>query len=100
IVNTRLLGTGRVPEVIVTFTKPVLAPAGTVVVIREPEATVKTAAVPLNLTLVAPVRLVPRILTAAPTLPQVGCVSTNGARPTSRLKTTPRLLSPPYSVVP
>jgi transposase InsO family protein len=36
------------------------------------------AAVPLKLTLVEPVRLVPRMLTAAPTLPEVGCVSTNG----------------------
>jgi hypothetical protein len=51
--------------------------------------TVKTAAVPLKLTLVAPVRLVPRILTDAPTLPEVVCVSTNGPRPTDRLKTVP-----------
>jgi hypothetical protein len=30
-------------------------------------------------TLVAPVRLLPRILTAAPTLPELGSVSTNGS---------------------
>jgi len=53
-----------------------------VVVISELETTVKTAAVPLKLTPVEQVRLVPRILTAAPTLPEVGCVSTNGPRPT------------------
>jgi hypothetical protein len=40
-------------------------------------------------TLVAPVRFVPRILTATPTLPEVGFVSTNGPRPTDRLKTVP-----------
>ena len=33
----------------------------------------------LNVTLVAPVRSVPRILTAAPTLPEVGCVSSTAA---------------------
>jgi hypothetical protein len=36
-----------------------------------------------------------RILTAAPTLPEVGCVSTNGPRPTDRLKTVPSLFAPP-----
>jgi hypothetical protein len=50
---------------------------------------VKTAAAPLKLTLVAPVRSVPRISTVAPTLPEVGSVSTNGPRPTDRLKTVP-----------
>src|SRR5579859_7487132 len=80
--NCRLLFS--VPEGVFTFTKPVVAPEGTVVVIKERETTVKTAAVPLNLTLVAPVRSVPRILTAAPTLPEVGCVFTNGySRPGS-----------------
>src|ERR1039457_833028 len=58
-----------VPLGVITWTFPLLAPAGTVVVISELETTVKTAAVPLKLTLVAPVRLVPRILMAAPTLP-------------------------------
>jgi len=91
-----------VPEGVVTVTKPVLAPVGTVVVIKELETTVKTAAVPLNVTLVAPVRLVPRILTAAPTLPEVGCVSTNSPRPTDSLKTVPQPQAgfPPAYVVP
>jgi len=69
---------------------PEVAPAGTVVVISELETTVKTAAVPLNVTLVAPVRLVPRIVTAFPTLPEEGSVSTNGPRPVDRLKTVPQ----------
>jgi hypothetical protein len=83
---------------------------GTVVVIKELETTLKTAAAPLNVTLVAPVRLVPRILTAAPTLPEVVCVSTNGPSPTDRLKTVPQpgpetqtplpRWRPPISVVP
>jgi hypothetical protein len=64
-------------EGVVTFTKPEAAPEGTVVMIKELETTVKTAAVPLNATLVVPVRLVPRILTWAPTRPEAGSVSTN-----------------------
>jgi len=57
-----------------------------VISVSEPEDTPKTAGVPLKVTLLAPVRLVPRILTTAPTLPEVGCVSTNGPKPTDRLK--------------
>lgn len=78
-----------VPCGITTWTLPVVAPAGTVAPIKELEITLKTAAVPLKVTLVAPVRLVPRISTTAPALPEVGCVSTNGPRPTDRLKTVP-----------
>jgi hypothetical protein len=85
---------------VTTSTGPVVAPAGTVVVIKELETTLKTAAWPLNLTLIAPIRLVPRILTASPTLPEVGCVFTNGPRPTDRLKTVPSPLAPPLGVVP
>src|ERR1700730_10713884 len=86
---------GRAPG-----TLPVVAPAGTVVVISELDTTVKVAAVPLKLTLVAPVRLVPRILTVAPTFAAVGSVSTNGPRPTDRRKTVPSPLAPPSAVVP
>jgi hypothetical protein len=43
--------------------------------------TVNAAAVPLKLTLVAPVRSLPRIVTAAPTLPEVVCVCTNAPNP-------------------
>jgi hypothetical protein len=48
-----------VPPGVFTSTVPVAAPAGTVVVIKEAETTLKVAAVPLNVTLVAPVSLVP-----------------------------------------
>jgi hypothetical protein len=89
-----------VPLGVTTRTVPVVAPVGTVVVIKEWESTVKVAATPLKVTLVAPVRLVPRTLTVPPTGPGVGCVSTNCPRPTDRLKTVPSLLAPPSYVVP
>ena len=57
---------------VVSWTVPVVAPVGTVVVISDGDRTVNAAAAPLKLTLVAPVRLVPRILTLAPTLPAAG----------------------------
>jgi hypothetical protein len=76
---------------VTTWTLPVVAPTGTVVEIAAPvELTVKTAAVPLNVTLVARVRSVPKIVTAAPTFPEVVCVSTNGPSPTDRLKIVPQ----------
>jgi hypothetical protein len=60
-----------VPPGVTTLTVPVVAPVGTVVVISDLDLTVNVADVPLKVTLVEPVRLVPRILTAAPTLPEV-----------------------------
>jgi hypothetical protein len=51
------------PLDVITWTLPVVAPARPVVVISEPEATVNVPAMPLKVTLVAPVRLVPRIFT-------------------------------------
>jgi len=78
-----------VPPAVTTCTVPVVAPDGTVVLISEPETTVKLAATPLKVTLVAPVRLVPRMLTAAPTAPEVGSVFTNGPRPIEKLKIVP-----------
>ena len=78
-----------VPLGVTTLTVPLVAPAGTVVVISELETTLKTAAVPLKVTLLAPVSFVPRILTAAPTLPDVGCVSTNGPSPVDSSNTAP-----------
>jgi hypothetical protein len=78
-----------VPLGVTTPTVPVVAPDGTVAVIKVLELTVKLAGVPLNVTLVAPVKLLPRILTVAPTLPLVVCGSTNGPRPKDRLKTVP-----------
>ena len=78
-----------VPLGVTTSTLPVVAPVGTVAVIRYLDTTVNAAAVPLNVTLVAPVRLVPRILPALPTLADVGSVFTNWPKPTDRLKTVP-----------
>lgn len=72
---------------------------GTAVVISEAETTVNAAGAPLNVTLVASLRSVPRILTAAATLPEMGNVSTNGARPRDRLKTVPSKWDPPFAVV-
>jgi hypothetical protein len=70
---------------VVTSTVPVVAPVGTAAVISVLDKTVNVAAVPLKLTLVVPVRLFPRMMTLAPTLPDVGSVSTNAPSPTERL---------------
>ena len=72
----------RVPLGVITLTVPLVAPAGTVVVISVAETTVNVAAVPLKLTPVVPVRFVPRMMTAAPTSPDAGSVCTNGPMPT------------------
>src|SRR5580658_8845585 len=79
-----------VPSGVTTLTVPVVAPVGTLVVISDLDLTVNVAAVPLNVTLLAPVRFVPRIVTDAPTLPETGSVSTKGLRPICRLKTVPQ----------
>jgi len=62
---------GPLPGV-VTVMVPVVAPAGTVVVIVPEGLTVNVAAIPLNETAVAPVKVVPVIVTAVPTGPKVG----------------------------
>ena len=62
----------RVLVVVVILTVPELAPTGTVVLISDFETTVNIAVVPLKVTLVAPFKFVPRIVTAAPSLPEVG----------------------------
>lgn len=54
------------PLGLLTVTKPLLAPTGTVVVRKVSEATVKLAAVPLKETPVVPVRPCPRIFTLFP----------------------------------
>ena len=61
-----------VPPGVVTESVPLLAPAGTLVVIWVAESTVKVADVPLKPTSVAPVRFVPVIVTDVPTGPLVG----------------------------
>ena len=77
----------RVPLGVFTFTSPVVAPFGTVVLISEFDT---TALVPLKVTLVELLRFVPRIITDFPTLPELGLVSTNGPRPTDRVKAVPQ----------
>src|SRR5262249_61870271 len=57
---------------VVTVMGPVVAPAGTVVVIVPEGLTVKIAATPLNETAVAPVKAVPVIVTPVPTGPKIG----------------------------
>src|SRR5947208_3509548 len=62
-----------VPPGVVTLIVPVVAPLGTVAEIEVDEVTEKlTALVPLNVTAVAPVKLVPVIVTLVPTGPLVG----------------------------
>src|ERR1700730_11549580 len=78
-----------VPLGVVTSTVPVVAPVGTAVVISVAETTVYVAAVPLKVTLVAPVRLVPRILTLAPAFAPAGTVFINAPSPTFNLYTVP-----------
>ncbi len=88
------------PLGVTTSTVPLAAPGGTVVVIRDGLTTVNVAAVPLKATLVAPVRCVPSILISVPAAPDAGIVSTNGPKPTGRLKTVPSFDAPPHAVLP
>src|SRR6476646_7391674 len=62
---------GPLPGV-VTVMGPVVAPAGTVVVIVPGGSSVNPAATPLNETAVAPVKVVPVIVTTVPAGPKVG----------------------------
>src|SRR5437016_7677977 len=61
-----------VPPGVVTLSGPVVAPAGTVARIAVSEVTVKVALTPLKATAVAPLKLVPLIVTLVPTGPVVG----------------------------
>ena len=61
-----------VPPAVVTLIGPVEAPAGTVAVIVVAEFTVNVALVPLNSTALAPVKLVPLMVTLVPTGPLPG----------------------------
>ena len=69
-------------------------------VINEGETIVNEAGTPLKVTLVASVKLFPRILTPSPTGPDVGRVSTNDLSPIPRLNTVPSPSDPPSPVVP
>jgi hypothetical protein len=89
-----------VPRGVVTLALPEVAPDGTVALISVADMTVNCAGVPLNVTRVAPVRSVPRILTVAPTLPAAGSVLTNGPRPADILYIVPLLPLPPKMFIP
>jgi hypothetical protein len=71
-VIVKLVALVAVPSSVVTEIEPVLAPAGTVVVIVPELFTVKVAALPPNETAVAPVKFVPVIVTPDPIPPKVG----------------------------
>src|SRR5207244_12931165 len=61
-----------VPPGLVTPISPVVVPAGTVVCMAVAEVTVKLALTVLNVTPVAPVKLVPLMVTLVPTGPLAG----------------------------
>src|SRR5437773_292193 len=72
LITVKLAALLAVPPGVVTLIGPLVAPAGTVAVIAVAELTVKLALVPLNSTALAPVKLVPLIVTLAPTGPLPG----------------------------
>jgi len=74
-----------VPPGVAIWIAPAVAPDGTLVVISIAETTVNGAAVPLKLTLAAPVRFVPRIVTGDPTGTELGTGLMKGGSPTDRL---------------
>ena len=61
-----------VPPGVVTLSGPLVAPAGTEVWITVSDDTVKVAPTPLNVTAVAPLKLVPLMVTLAPIAPVAG----------------------------
>jgi len=86
-----------VPAEVVTLIGPVVAPLGTVAAIEVDEFTVKLALVPLNRTVLAPVKLVPLIVTLVPTGPLPGVkLEIVGGFTTVKL---PALLAVPPEVV-
>src|SRR6266480_1315455 len=72
LMTVKLAALLAVPSEVVTLIGPLVAPAGTVAVIAVAEPTVKLALVPLNSTALAPVKLVPLIVTLVPTGPLPG----------------------------
>jgi DNA-binding transcriptional regulator YdaS (Cro superfamily) len=69
----KLVALVAVPPGVVTRSGPVVTPAGAVACITVSEVTVKVAALtPLNVTAVAPVKLVPLIVTTVPAGPLAG----------------------------
>src|SRR5438270_9713203 len=91
--NFRLLF--KLPPGVTTFTKPVPAPDGTVAEMYVSDRTLYVALVPLKVTLVAPVKPLPKMPTDLATFPEVGNSLTKALRPTSKLKRAPTLFAPP-----
>jgi hypothetical protein len=71
-ITVKLAGLVATPPAVLTVTAPVVAPAGTWVVIRVAVSVAIAAATPWNLTAVAAPRFTPVIVTAAPTAPFAG----------------------------
>src|SRR5205814_2357754 len=72
LITVKLAALLAVPPGVVTLIGPLVAPAGTVVVIAVAELTVKLALTLLNSTAVAPLKLVPLMVTLVPTGPLLG----------------------------
>ena len=72
LITVKLLALVVVPPSVATVMDPVVAPAGTVARIVVAESTVKVALTPLNVTGVAPAKLVPLTATVVPTGPLAG----------------------------
>src|SRR6185369_4969581 len=70
--TVKLRGLGKLPAGVTTVIGPVVAPAGTTAAISCGETSVNTALTPLNRTAVAPVKLVPLIVTLVPAAPLDG----------------------------
>src|SRR3989442_337907 len=71
-ITVKLLALLAVPPAVVTLIGPLVAPLGTVAAIEVDEFTVKPALTPLNRTALAPVKLVPLMVTLVPTPPLAG----------------------------
>src|SRR6266568_3961855 len=71
-VTVKALALSTEPAGVVTLILPLVAPPGTVVLIWVSETTPKVAATPLKATWVAPVKLLPVMVTPVPPGPLVG----------------------------
>jgi hypothetical protein len=71
-VTVNVLVLVAVPDAVVTAICPVVAPVGTFTTILVAVLELMTAAVPLKVTLVAPARFFPVIVTLVPTAPDAG----------------------------
>src|SRR5205814_7168212 len=71
-VTVKLLELEKVPAGVTTLIGPLIAPAGTVVVMRVGLTIVKSAFAPVNRTAVTSERFVPKIVTAVPAEPLAG----------------------------